>query len=301
MTNTKAQFAAGAGAAPHAPRLGKPATIALTAVTMLAFAANSVLCRLALSKTAIDPASFTSIRIASGTAMLWFIAAMVGRGRAIGGTWRGALALFAYAAGFSFAYVSLPAGTGALLLFGAVQATMVITGILRGEHLTPAQWIGLGLALAGLAVLVAPGVSAPPLLGAGLMLGAGVAWGAYSLLGRRSADPLVSTAGNFLRATPLALALAVPMAAGGSLDPAGVAYATLSGALASGLGYVLWYAALPGLSAAQGASVQLSVPVITALGGALILGETVSVRLAAASAAVLGGIALVIARRRRAT
>jgi drug/metabolite transporter (DMT)-like permease len=263
---------------------------------MLAFAANSILCRLALVQSGVDPATFTLVRIVSGAAMMWAIFAFARGGSPGGWSWRAAFALFAYAAAFSFAYLSLPAGVGALLLFGAVQATMVITGIVRGEPLTPGQWLGLALALAGLAALVAPGVSAPPLVGSTLMLGAGVAWGAYSLLGRRSADPLGATAGNFLRAVPMALVLALPVVRGAP-QLSGLTYAALSGAVASGLGYCIWYAALPGLSAAESASVQLSVPVITALAGAALLSEPVTLRLSIASLAVLGGIALVIASR----
>jgi len=271
-------------------------TIALTALAMLAFAANSILCRLALTQTDIDPATFTFVRIGSGAVMLWAIVAILRRGEPISGSWRAAFALFAYAAAFSFAYLSLPAGAGALLLFGAVQATMVIAGIVRGDRPAPRQWLGLAIALAGLAALLAPGVSAPPLLGAVLMLTAGAAWGAYSILGRRSLDPLTATAGNFLRAVPMAAILAAPVAME-SHPVAGLIYAVLSGAAASGLGYTIWYAALPGLSAAEGASVQLSVPAITALAGAAFLAETISLRLILASVAVLGGIAVVIASR----
>ena len=273
-------------------------TIALTAVAMLAFAANSILCRLALTETNIDPASFTIVRIASGAAMLWAIVAIARRGKAVGGSWSAAFALFAYAAAFSFAYVSLAAGVGALLLFGAVQATMVIAGIVRGDHPTPQQWLGLAIALAGLIALVAPGVSAPPLPGAVLMLAAGAAWGTYSILGRPGADPLAATARNFFRASPIALVLIAP-AFLGAHPVARLLYAVLSGAGSSGLGYAMWYAALPGLSAAEGASVQLSVPVITALAGAAFLSEPITLRLTLASAAVLGGIALVIAGRGR--
>jgi drug/metabolite transporter (DMT)-like permease len=271
---------------------------ALTLVAMIAFASNSVLCRLALAKTGIDPASFTLTRLASGAATLAAISFATGHGGARAGSWKAALALFAYAAAFSFAYVSIPAGAGALLLFGTVQATMVIAGLLRGEHLRGFQWFGLAIALAGLAALVAPGVSSPPLIGAGLMMIAGIAWGAYSLLGSRGLDPLAATAGNFLRATPMALALVVPMT-WGAQPLSGLVYAALSGALASGVGYSIWYAALSGLTAAQGASVQLSVPVITAIGGALFLGEPVTVRLMISSFVVLGGIALVILSRAR--
>jgi drug/metabolite transporter (DMT)-like permease len=208
------------------------------------------------------------------------------------------MALFAYASAFSFAYISLPAGAGALLLFGAVQATMVMTGLVRGERQTLAQWLGFVLALVGLAALLAPGASAPPVMGAFLMLVAGVAWGAYSLLGRGVVDPLSATAGNFLRTLPMAVALCVVVVIFSvKLSVSGLIYAALSGAVASGLGYTIWYAAIPGLTPTQGASVQLSVPVITALGAALVLGEGITVRLTASSLAILGGIGLVMASK----
>ncbi len=269
-------------------------TFGLTSIAMLAFAGNSVLCRLALAQDEIDPASFTSVRMACGVAALWLILAVGGRRRVGGGSWKAATALISYAAAFSFAYMSLTAGTGALLLFGAVQATMVTVGLLRGERLTASQWTGFLLALSGLAALVAPGLSAPPWQGAGLMLAAGISWGFYSLLGRGMTDPIAATAGNFLRALPIALALSAIAAFSAHMTPAGFAYAALSGAVTSGIGYSIWYAALPGLSPGQGASVQLSVPVITALGGALLLGEAPTLRLAACSLAILAGIALVI-------
>ncbi|MDE3175173.1 MAG: DMT family transporter [Pseudomonadota bacterium] len=275
-------------------------TLALTTVAMVAFAANSLLCRLALAQGAIDPASFTLVRVGAGAAALWLILAASGRAGAVRGGWPAALSLFAYAAAFSFAYVSLTAGAGALLLFGAVQATMVATGLLRGERLSRPQTLGFLLALAGLVALLLPGASAPPLAGAALMIAAGVAWGAYSLLGRAAADPLAATAGNFLRALPLAAILAAAMAFHGwRADAAGVVYAALSGAVASGLGYTIWYAALRGLSPVQAASVQLSVPILAALAGAAALGEAITLRLALSSIAVLGGIALVIAARKR--
>lgn len=282
-----------------APRPG-PKAIALTAAAMTAFAANSILCRLALSHGSIDPASFTLVRIGAGVATLWLILAIRRKADRIAGTWRGAVTLFAYAAAFSWAYITLSASTGALLLFGAVQATMVATGLVRGETLTTWQWIGFVLALGGLAALLVPGASAPPVVGSLLMLAAGVAWGAYSLLGRGAADPLADTAGNFLRALPMAaLAFAVASMIGTHQGPDGLFYAALSGAIASGLGYTIWYAALPSLSPLQGASVQLSVPVLTALAGTVTLAEGVSVRLALTSVAILGGIALVIASRPR--
>lgn len=278
----------------HGLTMNVARVVVLTGIAMLAFAANSVLCRLALTQVGADPALFTFVRLASGAVVLWLLTLLSPGGHRVGGSWFGALALLAYAAAFSFAYLSLTAGTGALLLFGAVQATMIARGLLRGEHLTGRQWMGLVMALAGLAVLVAPGVSAPPLVGAVLMVAAGIAWGAYSLLGRGSADPLGVTSGNFLRAMPLAFLLAVPSLGSASFADPGLVYAVLSGAVASGMGYALWYAALPGLSAAGAASVQLSVPVITALAGAFVLDEVLTLRLGMASATVLGGIALVV-------
>ncbi len=281
--------------------LPTPRTIGLTVVTMLAFAANSVLCRLALAHGSIDPASFTAIRIGSGAVTLGLILAFTDKASVAQGSWKAALALFAYAAAFSFAYVTLSAGAGALLLFGAVQATMVTTGLLRGERLTATQWFGFAVALIGLAALLAPGVAAPPMGGALLMLAAGVAWGVYSLLGRRAVDPLAATAGNFLKALPITVILLGPLVLLGTHhEPSGLLYAIISGAVASGFGYTIWYAALAGLSPVQGASVQLSVPVITAVAGTIALGETITIRLSLSSIAIIGGIALVIASRPRA-
>jgi drug/metabolite transporter (DMT)-like permease len=256
-----------------------PRIIILTSLAMIAFAGNSLLCRAALKHTSIDAASFTTIRLISGALMLWLVVRMrrgTHKGR---GNWPSALALFAYAAGFSFAYVSLPAATGALLLFGAVQATMIVHGIWAGERMQKLQLLGLVLALAGLVGLLLPGLSAPPVFGSLLMLGAGVAWGVYSLRGRGAGDPTQVTAGNFLRAVPIAAALSVIMFDRTSLDSAGFWYAVASGALASGIGYAIWYTALPALKAAKAATVQLSVPVIAALGGIVFLGEPLTLRL----------------------
>ncbi len=223
------------------------------------------------------------------------------RGKTVrAGSWISAGALFAYAAAFSFAYQTLSAGTGALLLFGAVQATMILWGWRRGEQLRALQLFGLALALAGLVWLLLPGLSAPPLGGSILMLGAGVAWGIYSLRGKNARNPAAATAGNFLRAVPFAAALALAFLPSAQAEGVGVLYAVLSGALASGVGYILWYAALPGLKAASAATVQLSVPVLTATGGILLLGEPLSLRFLLASAAVLGGIALVVLEKRAA-
>lgn len=270
--------------------------MALTILAMLAFAANSLLCRMALAHTTIDAASFTGIRLASGAVVLWLLVALRGRAQVDRGNWRSAFALFAYAAGFSFAYVSLTAATGALLLFGAVQVTMIGHGLWRGERLRIVQVVGCAAAFAGLVGLLLPGLSAPPLGGALLMLGAGFAWGVYSLRGRQAIDPVSVTAGNFVRAVAFAVVLALALWRDRSTDGAGIAYAVASGALASGLGYVIWYAALPRLRPTTAAIVQLSVPLLAAGGGVLLLGEPLTVRLAVASIAILGGIAMVSTR-----
>ena len=270
----------------------------LTTLAMLAFAANSLLCRVALKETGIDAASFTAIRIASGALMLWLIVLIRGGGIGGHGSWLSAFALFAYAAAFSYAYVSLPAAVGALLLFGAVQATMIGYGVARGERFNPRQTVGLALACGGLVGLLLPGLSAPPLAGATLMIAAGVAWGVYSLRGRGGSNATALTAGNFIRALPFAAALSLAMLSHTTLDSAGIGYAIASGALASALGYAIWYTALPGLRATNAATVQLSVPVIATLGGAVFLDEAITTRLVLASITVLGGIALVISGRR---
>jgi drug/metabolite transporter (DMT)-like permease len=266
----------------------------LTSLAMVAFAGNSLLCRIALKHTSIDAASFTTIRLASGALVLWLIVRKRRGAASGGGNWRSAFALFVYAAGFSFAYVSLPAATGALLLFGAVQATMVGHGMWAGERLRGLQHVGLVLALGGLVGLLLPGLAAPPLAGSLLMLGAGVAWGIYSLRGKGGGDPTRVTAGNFLRAVPIAAGLSLLLHDGASLDGAGFWYAVASGALASGIGYAIWYTALPAMKSTHAATVQLSVPVIAAVGGIVFLGEPLSLRLVLASVAILGGIALVI-------
>ena len=265
---------------------------------MIAFASNSLLCRAALKQTRIDAASFTFVRIFSGAVALW-IFVQVRRSTGIiyprvGGNWISALVLFLYAAAFSFAYVDVAAGTGALLLFGSVQATMIFWGLHKGEYVCLIQIIGLIVAMIGLLVLLFPGLSAPPLFGSILMLGAGVAWGIYSLRGKKEKNPTTVTAGNFVRAVLFATALSIIFAPRLHVDSGGVIYAIISGAITSGLGYILWYAALPSLKAASAASVQLIVPVLAATGGILFLGEPLTVRYLLASVAVLGGIALVV-------
>ncbi len=271
--------------------------IILTLLAMLAFAGNSLLCRAAFTASRIDAASFTSIRIASGAIALWLIVRVRGGKKASAGNWTSAFALFTYAAAFSFAYLSLTAATGALLLFGAVQATMIGFGLWRGEGLRAWQIVGLACALGGLIGLLLPGLSAPPLLSSALMLAAGVAWGAYSLRGKGAGDPLRVTSGNFIRAVAFAVVLSAATLPWASLDAAGVGYAIASGAVTSGIGYAVWYTALPGLKATSAATVQLSVPVIAALGGIALLDEPPTLRLLLAAIAILGGIALVIKSR----
>ena len=251
----------------------------LTLLAMLAFAGNSILCRLALKETAIDPASFTGLRLLSGAPTLWFIMRLA-KGDSVGkGNWISAFALFAYAAAFSLAYVQLSAATGALLLFGAVQTSMIGYSVARGERLSTMQWLGLALAIGGLIILLLPGLSAPPLDAALAMLGAGVAWGVYSL--------------------PFALLLSLFSWQSATLDSMGIIYALASGALASGVGYALWYAALPLLATSAAASVQLTVPVITAIGGIVLINEPLTTALVVASVTILCGIALVVLNNKK--
>jgi drug/metabolite transporter (DMT)-like permease len=275
-------------------------TAAFTILTLIAFAANSVLCRVALRNGSIDPASFTAIRLASGAAMLLLVTASTRSGSTrVSGSWTSAVILFAYAVPFSLAYVSLPAGTGALILFGCVQMTMMSAALWRGERPHAMQWLGLAIAMAGLVGLVLPGLAAPSPAGAGLMAMAGVGWGAYSLRGRGS-GALAQTTSNFVRSLPLAAAVTAAALPHIHIERAGAVYAVTSGALTSGLGYVIWYRALRGLSATRAAVVQLAVPVLAAAGGVLFLGEVISLRLVASSAMVLGGIALALLGRERA-
>jgi len=278
-------------------------TASVTAVALCAFAANSLLCRAALAPgadgmRAIDPAAFTGIRLASGAVVL----ALLVRARREpigGGSFRAGIALCAYAVAFSLAYVRLPTGIGALLLFGAVQVTMIASAVRRGEPLRARQWIGVVLALGGLAWLVLPGQDAPDLVGALSMASAGVAWGIYSLLGRGSARPLATTAHNFLWSLPAAACFLAVERDALHAEARGVVLAVLSGAVASGLGYAVWYTALRGLSAAQAAVVQLAVPVLAAVGGVVLLGETPAMRLVGASVVILAGIAAAVLPRRR--
>ena len=270
-----------------------------TLAAMLAFAGNSLLCRMALRGEHIDASSFTLIRLASGAMVLFALLRRRGDSLHDNGSWGSALALFVYATGFSWAYITLPAGAGALLLFGAVQASMLGYGLYKGERLHAVQWLGLLLACAGLLVLLLPGASAPPFEGALMMVLAGVAWGAYSLRGRGVANATASTAGNFVRAVPFAVGMSVLGLTSVQFDLQGLAYAVCSGALTSGFGYAIWYSVLPYLRATTAAIVQLSVPVIAAFGAVVLLNEALSPRLGLASVAVLGGIGLVLYWRGR--
>ncbi|HET7452849.1 MAG TPA: DMT family transporter [Thermoanaerobaculia bacterium] len=269
----------------------------LTVLALCGFAGNSILCRMALGAGEIDAATYAAVRLGSGAVFLAVLASTRPSSGGRRGSWGSAAALFAYAVPFSFAYRTLAAGTGALLLFAAVQATMISAGLARGERLRASGWVGFALALAGLAGLVRPGLAAPAPAGAVLMAVAGVAWGVYSLRGRRSRDPLADTAGNFSRSAVLAAAVAAAAFSSAHASARGVLLAVVSGALASGAGYAVWYAVLPRLAATTAATVQLAVPVLAAAGGVLFLDEPVTPRLVLASAAILGGVALAVRGR----
>lgn len=272
-----------------------------TSLTMVAFAANSLLCRMALKETAIDAASFTTVRLLSAAAVLWLLMRWQQQAPFRHGTWRSALALFIYAAALSFAYRTIDTGAGALMLFGAVQMTMVIAGFVAGERMSALQSLGVAAALAGLVILASPGVEAPSMLDSILMLASGVAWGIYSLFGRGLSDPAAATAGNFLRAAPLTIALSLLALPWLQLDARGAAYAVLSGALTSALGYVMWYRVLQHLRAMTASTVQLSAPVLAALAGIVLLGEALTRDLLLASLLILGGIWLVLRHGKAAT
>jgi drug/metabolite transporter (DMT)-like permease len=270
-----------------------------TSLALIAFAFNSILCRLALRNEAIDPASFTSIRLISGAVTLITLSYFFTKtgDKFKRGNWLSAFFLFAYAICFSVAYVSLTAGTGALILFGSVQMTMIAAALFKGERPKVLEWIGLAIALGGLVYLVFPGLTSPPLFYSSLMAGAGVAWGFYTLRGRGSGDPLGDTTGNFVRAAPMAILLSIPLFARIHLSNQGILLAVLSGAIASGIGYTIWYAALKHHTATRAAILQLAVPVIAALGGVSFLSEQFTARLLISGIFILGGIAAVIFAR----
>jgi drug/metabolite transporter (DMT)-like permease len=279
-------------------------TAILTCSALVAFAANSILCRLALRSASIDPATFTLVRLVAGAAALWLIlsfstAPADPAEKTRKGSWRSAAALFGYAAAFSFAYVSLDAGVGALILFASVQATMIVGGFWIGERPHARQWIGLSLAMGGLAWLALPGASAPSVSGSCLMASAGVGWGVYSLIGRGSSNPVADNAGSFLRSTVLAVGLGAAYFSQLHLSLIGILWAVLSGAIASGIGYAVWYAAVRGLTATTAAIVQLAVPVLAAVAGVLLLAEPLTMRLVIAGVVVLGGVGVAVVRRRQ--
>jgi drug/metabolite transporter (DMT)-like permease len=283
-------------------RAAPPPLWAVTTFALVAFAMNSILCRLALGTGAIDATAFTAVRLASGAIMLLALTAATRRGAAARAH-RDPLAaamLFAYAFAFSLAYRDLAASTGALILFATVQVTMIGWGLHRGERLTVVGWAGFLLAVAGLVALMSPGLRAPSPGGAALMVLAGIAWGAYSLRGRGAADPLAATTTNFTLATLPALAILALPAACRTITTPGVLLAIASGALASALGYVAWYAALPRFSATGSAAIQLLVPVLAAVAGLGLLQESLDFRLAIAAAMILGGVWLTLRRAARA-
>lgn len=276
--------------------------IALTVIAMIAFAANSVLARLAFATAGAEPLSYTGIRLAAGAATLAVLLALRRRNVRLGGSWSGVAPLFGYAILFSIAYILLGAGTGALILFASVQIGMLGWAVYRGDRPGLIEWLGFVVAFGGLVYLLSPGVVAPNPLGALLMLVAGLCWAAYTLIGRASTSPLDDTAGNFMRSSPLAVVMIVAGALTHGVSLAAVIYAIVSGALASGLGYAVWYTALPSLSRTRAAIVQLTVPAIAGAGGVLFIGEALSPRLVIATIAIIGGVALaVISSSRRRT
>ncbi len=273
-------------------------TVLLTVFALLMFAANSLLCRMALHGEGIDAASFSTLRLASGALMLLLLVAVRnGQAPQLPGDWRSAFWLFLYAVPFSFAYLGLTTGTGALILFGAVQLTMLLNGWRAGERPGTLQWSGILLAFAGLVWLMLPGLTAPPMLNAFLMALAGVAWGLYSLRGRRPGDPVSRNAGNFLRAVPMVAVVSAIGCPHLHITAWGAAIAILSGAIASAIGYVAWYGALKELTATRASVVQLSVPVIAAMLGVLLLEESFDLRLVSSTVLVLGGVGLALLRR----
>lgn len=275
------------------------AGLVLTTLAMLAFAGNSIICRMALQEGAIDAASFSNIRLLSGALALLIILSLKSSVNKIkqSGSWLSALMLFLYALAFSYAYVDLGAGTGALILFGLVQATMIIAALIAGDRPTGIEAFGWLCASAGLVYLVLPGVEAPSSVGTILMAVAGIAWGIYSIRGQKELDPLASTASNFLRSVafiPFVLAATFKSV---QISSSGALLAILSGAITSGVGYVIWYAALKHMKTIQAALVQLSVPAIAALGGVILLDEALSSRLVLSAGMILGGISIALVRK----
>ncbi len=270
--------------------------IILTGLALIAFAANSVLCRLALGNEAIDASSFTVIRLLSGTIVLFLIISITGNttGTFTKGSWTASFMLFLYAVTFSYAYISLDTGTGALILFGSVQITMILLSLISGTRLHITEWAGVVIAFIGFTYLILPGITTPSVIGFLLMTIAGIAWGIYTLKGRGSKSPLTDTAYNFLRTTPLVVLLAIYTINNINYSSEGIVLALLSGGVTSGIGYTIWYIALGGLSSTQAAVLQLSVPVIAALGGVIFVSEAITFRFIISAAMVLGGILMVV-------
>ncbi len=276
-------------------------TTVLTILALMAFAANSVLCRLALENQLIDPSSFTLVRLVSGIAILALLV-RVRHGApdpVTSARWSTSLMLFVYAITFSLAYITLDTGTGALILFGSLQVTVVVVTMRSGARLSISEWIGLMLALFGFVYLMLPGASAPPIGGFLLMVCAGASTAIYTLAGRDSTQPLRDTYFNFLRTAPMLVLLLVPIFLGGKVSSEGVFYAVISGSVTSGLGYAVWYSALRGLSAMQAGVLQLLVPVIAALGGMVFVSEPLAPRLPISSLLILGGIMVLVLTRNR--
>lgn len=274
-------------------------TIVLTSLALIAFAANSVLCRLALGNEAIDAASFTIIRLLSGTTVLLLIVATTRNSAADAtkGSWGASFMLFLYAATFSYAYISLDTGTGALIMFGSVQITMILLSLISGARLHLTEWAGVAMAFTGFVYLILPGVTTPSTTGFALMTVSGIAWGIYTLKGRGSKNPLLDTAYNFLRTTPLVIILAIIAMNTLNYSTGGIVLALLSGGITSGIGYTIWYIALRGLTSTQAAVLQLSVPLIAALGGVIFVSEAITFRLMISATLVLGGILMVVLGR----
>jgi len=277
-------------------------TFVFTALALIAFAANSVLARMALGDGTIDAAGFTVIRLLSGAVVLLGLSSIAGRksGKAkkTAGSWFGALMLFVYAICFSFAYISLDTATGALILFGAVQITMIIVSLIKGNRPGVGEWTGLVLAFGGFVFLILPGISTPSAIGFALMGLSGIAWGFYTLQGQGSDNPLADTTQNFIRTVPMIAIVALISMASARYSLQGIVLGVLSGGIASGIGYSLWYSALGGLSTTQAAVLQLLVPVIAALGGVIFVSETITIRLVISAVLILSGILLVVLSRR---
>ena len=272
-----------------------------TAFALIAFACNSILCRLALGNETIDAVGFTTVRLVSGAVALLVISLTFNQNKAElkRGNWLSAFFLFGYATCFSFAYLNLTTATGALILFGSVQLTMICYALVKGERPQILEWIGLIFAFGGLVYLVFPGLAAPPILYSMLMMSAGIAWGFYTLRGRGSENPLADTTGNFIRTVPMIFLIALPFLSQIQISNNGIILAILSGAFASGIGYSIWYAVLKHYTATRAAILQLAVPALAATGGVIFLSETISVRLILASSLILGGICLAILGRRK--